>query len=450
MSASRKRASRLISILTIAASLGGASCSRQHYHKAADTEVTELVAEKAGDPRWAVPRYDVEMDPRSRYYEIYNQDKPPMPPDDPASHQFMHAVDGMDGYQHWHKYGDRPQLENPWWREQLGEYVPITADGKLKMSLDSAVEVGRINSPDYQQHLETIYLSALDVSTERFRFDVQFLQSFSGGDARSRTWAATACRRRQRHGVHQPRLADEAAVRHRRRAAGRLRQLHGLAVRRSGHASPRSSILNFSLVQPLLRGGGRVVALEQLTIAERGAAGQPAGVPALPAGLLHERRHRRAGTSAGPQRRGGFFGGTGLTGFTGTGRRRLRRRGRRDRLRPRQLRRRRAAGAAAARASPAAAPAPSAASSACCSDSSRSATPRKTSASQLRTLATPRGQPRGRRHRPRAGGPVPAEHRDRAGQPAASRGTPCATLAGHLQADTLGLPPDLDSSSTTR
>src|SRR5215471_3810979 len=53
MSATGKVASRWIYLLGLLASLGSASCSRQHYHKAADTEVTGLVAEKAGDPRWA-------------------------------------------------------------------------------------------------------------------------------------------------------------------------------------------------------------------------------------------------------------------------------------------------------------------------------------------------------------------------------------------------------------
>ena len=32
---------------------------------------------------------------RSRYFDPYNLDKEPMPPDDPASHVFMHRVYGM-------------------------------------------------------------------------------------------------------------------------------------------------------------------------------------------------------------------------------------------------------------------------------------------------------------------------------------------------------------------
>ena len=79
-----------------------------------------------------------------------------------------------------------------------------------------------------------------------------------------------------------------------------------------------TSMLNFSFIQPLLRAGGRAIALEQLTIVER----------ALLANLRALERYRKGfftniaiGTNGtqGPSRRGGFFGGTGLTGFTGTG-----------------------------------------------------------------------------------------------------------------------------------
>ncbi len=73
-----------------------------------------------------------------------------------------------------------------------------------------------------------------------------------------------------------------------------------------------------NLVQPLLRGAGRVIALEQLTIVER----------ALLANLRAFQRYRHGFYTqvavgdlgvTGPSRRGGFLGGTGLTGFTGQG-----------------------------------------------------------------------------------------------------------------------------------
>lgn len=36
-----------------------------------------------------------------------------MPADDPASHRYMHCVDGMEGWKHWGDYGVRSALENP-------------------------------------------------------------------------------------------------------------------------------------------------------------------------------------------------------------------------------------------------------------------------------------------------------------------------------------------------
>src|SRR6185369_13344231 len=78
------------------------------------------------------------------------------------------------------------------------------------------------------------------------------------------------------------------------------------------------SLLNFTFVQPILRGGGRRFVMVTLTIVER----------ALIANLRALERYRQGfytnlaigdGGLPGPQRRGGFFGGTGLTGFSGQG-----------------------------------------------------------------------------------------------------------------------------------
>ena len=96
-------------------------CSRQHYRLQADREVDALIEEKSNDPRWAVDNFSIEMNPRSRYYDDYDPDKPPMPPDDPASHQYMHCVDCKKGWPHWHRNGDRYELENPNWRAHLAE-----------------------------------------------------------------------------------------------------------------------------------------------------------------------------------------------------------------------------------------------------------------------------------------------------------------------------------------
>jgi hypothetical protein len=79
-----------------------------------------------------------------------------------------------------------------------------------------------------------------------------------------------------------------------------------------------TTLLDFSLIQPLLRAGGRSQVLERLTISER----------TLLANVRQMERYRRGfylevatGRDAGqgPNRRGGFFGGSGLEGFAGVG-----------------------------------------------------------------------------------------------------------------------------------
>src|SRR5688572_10095139 len=63
---------------------GGGCRSREWFHRRADADVYARVAEKSTDPRWAQPYYSIETDPRSRYFDPTNPDRPPMPQDDPA------------------------------------------------------------------------------------------------------------------------------------------------------------------------------------------------------------------------------------------------------------------------------------------------------------------------------------------------------------------------------
>ena len=312
MAAVRPRFGQQCALLILLAGLS-AGCNRTFYREAADIEVRALVDEKSNDPRWDLPGFTIDVDPRSRYANVHDQDFPPMPPDDPASHELMHCIDGKRGYNGWHDYGETIDLENPWWREAIGQYGRITPDGKLILSIPDSVRIARIHSPDYQEQLETIYLSSLDVSTERFRFDTQFV----GG-----TTAAFNHVGSKRAGGESNRVSLNTGgeISRSLSAAGEL--LVGFANNTvweftGPNQGFTTSLLNFSFVQPLLRAGGRAVALERLTIAER----------TLLANLRSMERYRQGfygtvvygdGGAGGPQRRGGFFG-AGLEGFTGQG-----------------------------------------------------------------------------------------------------------------------------------
>ncbi len=305
----------------IALSLSG--CTQQFYRMQADKEVKYLVTQKSNDPRWQFDSFTIGMDPRSRYFDPTDPDGPPMPYDDPASHLYMHCIAGKKAYPCWHSNGDWYGLENPRWKDLLMQYNELTDDGAIKLTMNGSVCLAQVHSSDYRTQIEQIYLSALDVSTERFRFDVQFfgnsntvfthLGKVRGGGSESNTLLQGNI----------PSDTTYSMTKHFSTGADLLVGFANSFVWQFAgpDSNVSSSLLNFSLVQPLLRRGGRVVALEQLTIVERN----------LLANLRTFQRYRQgfyttltvgngtAGQVQNVTRRGGFFGGTGLTGFTGQG-----------------------------------------------------------------------------------------------------------------------------------
>jgi hypothetical protein len=250
-------------ILLVFVFIAASGCSRTEHRLQADREVYDVIAERNDDPRWHTADYSIEIDPRSRYFDPHDPDRPPMPQDDPVSNQYMRLVDGMKGWGHWEDNGVRAELENPEWREALAEYVEIGEDDSVKLNIDSALQLSYVHSPSHQNQLETLYLSALDVATERFRLDTQF---FGGYDAR---YHHDGLLKNDRLTVG----ADPVLQPQRRFAtAGEL--LVGFAnsfvveLTDSG-ANLATSLANFSFIQPLLRGAGQDIVLEQLTFVER-------------------------------------------------------------------------------------------------------------------------------------------------------------------------------------
>ncbi|WP_145418272.1 TolC family protein [Planctomycetes bacterium K23_9] len=224
------------------------------------------------------------MDSRSRYFDPFDPDCSPMPVDDPASHQYMHCVDGKKGWEHWGDNGVRSDLENPQWRVRLTEYAEITDDNAVRLDVDSAVQLAYVHSPLHQRNLETLYLTSLDVTGERFRLDTQFF----GGNSldynhQGRSAPATIAFNPVLNqydvigpfGINESnRLNVTSDIEAKRRFATAGEVLVGFANSfafefTGNDVSLASSIANFSFIQPLLRGAGRDVALEQLTLSER-------------------------------------------------------------------------------------------------------------------------------------------------------------------------------------
>jgi hypothetical protein len=318
--------------LLVGSLLYAGGCSRTRYRLQADQHVTELVNEKSNDPRWALPNLTLRMDPRSRYFDPFNPDREPMPPDDPTANTYMRRVYGMRGYKHWYDNGVVPDLQNPGWRENLVQYVGFTDDDSIKLDLEGSVGLALIHSADYRTQLETIYLSALDVSTERFRFTTQFYGGFGpnfthigareNGGTESNTLTLTTNPTPTATGVNVGNTPSRLQFQRQFATGGQLLTTfaNSFVWQFTGDGSTSNlSLLNFNLVQPLLRGAGRAVALEQLTIVERTLLCNLRAMQRYRQGFFTNIAIGDVQGITGPQRKGGFSGGTGLTGFTGQG-----------------------------------------------------------------------------------------------------------------------------------
>jgi hypothetical protein len=307
-----------VTLLSAALILGAAGCSRTFYRFQADADAYCLIDPKAEVAGAATSAYRINVDSRSRMFDPNDPDVEPMPPDDPVAHRYMEVVDRKKGSKLWNKMPRTAFVENPDWQA----YLPRDERGDVTLDMRGAVETALLQSPDYQENLESLYLSALDVSFERFRFDTQFF----GGSSVFLTADG-----KDRGGVP----GDSSTLLNVSPAAPtgpwRARRLtatggefvvgaaNSLVWQFSGPNNYSSNtLLDFTLLQPLLRSGGRTVVLERLTIAERSLLGNVRQMEHYRRGFyLNVVTGRDAGQ--GPSRRGGFFGGSGLEGFAGVG-----------------------------------------------------------------------------------------------------------------------------------
>src|SRR5947207_545588 len=65
---------------------GSSGCTRVFYRRQADREVADILREKDVYPEWKIEQMHVYADPRARFAEPNNPDRPPMPPDDDATY----------------------------------------------------------------------------------------------------------------------------------------------------------------------------------------------------------------------------------------------------------------------------------------------------------------------------------------------------------------------------
>ena len=298
--------------LLLLAALLSSGCSRAFYRRQADVDAYSLVREKADHPHWRLDDYTIAIDPRSRMYDPFCLDCPPMPPDDPTSHQLMHCVDNKRGWPFWHDNGDTPFVANPAWPE----YIEVDERGILRVSGDDAVRLALLHSPDYQSQLEELYLSALDVSFERFRFDAQFFAGYEAfgiftGPVRSGRPEGSSILELNTRDWRMRKLFPTGAE----MVVGFANSLVWQFAGNNNYDS--TTLIDFAVVQPLLRNAGRDRILERLTVAERALLSNVRAMEQYRQSFYVDVMTGR-GAQGGPQRRGGVFG-AGLEGFTGFG-----------------------------------------------------------------------------------------------------------------------------------
>ena len=134
------------------------------------------------------------------------------------------------------------------------------------LTLVDAISLSYLHSREYQTAIEDVYLAALNLAFDRFQFDVRFLGLT--GPPRSDTQfetvpgVRTQLQTNNRFGIRRLLPAGgQWAV----ELANSTLWLFSDAPNESG----TSSVLSYSLIQPLLLGAGRKVVLEGLTQSER-------------------------------------------------------------------------------------------------------------------------------------------------------------------------------------
>jgi hypothetical protein len=281
-----------------------AGCTRSFFRERADRDVEALLAEKSVDPRWTVEAWHVYPDNRARFADFDDPDRPKKPPDDPGvaalspdpqpfRSKFCSGPDQEGhGYLEFLRHCDQhnrtllaeakadddrpmatlglPQAESPAGdalaelQRSLDAALRVERQGYL-INLEQSLELSLFNSREFQNRREDLYVTALPVTLERFQFVTQF---FAGVQA-IRDWTAS--------GVPGGPSSSWDIT-----STGRATQLFpsgaalvtNLAHRvfvdlTTGNPSVGLSNLTLELTQPLLRGGGWAVTLENLTQAER-------------------------------------------------------------------------------------------------------------------------------------------------------------------------------------
>jgi hypothetical protein len=312
----------VILALLAALVLGGTvGCTRNFFRRRTDAQVDEIFGEKDKYAQWRIEQFHVYPDPRSRFADWTNPDRPPRPPDDPAAYKlspnpqgvppsgikYIEGTGYLDLMRAWDaenrarkeaertpestsEEGEATRAGETRTPEQLAEEIESNILAELAMgvsrtgllpeeksrrqppcekpfmlNLEQTVELGFLCSREFQTIREELYLTALPVTQERFSF---VAQPFVAEQAiRERSGRQSIDGRTNRW------LFSTTAGITKTFPTGALLLLNfaNQTVYNLGRGLKTTSVstLNFDFIQPFLAGGGWAVTLEPLTQAER-------------------------------------------------------------------------------------------------------------------------------------------------------------------------------------
>ena len=221
-------------------------CSRKLDPKTADLEVQKLLQD--------VPGFSWEPHENSRLRKLSKDEFPMIPADDPDSRRVTERIQRSDAY----KEGNRSNpLEPSEWRA----FLPHNQKGEIALDLENSMSLAVRHSRELQSQKEALYLTALDVTYERFRLGPRPFAGISGKSSK---------KGKEEFSDFQSRLTMGAQG-----VAGRgsnwvLSLANRLSVGLSGgDVEVGGSMASLTLTQPLLRGASRRIYLESLTQQER-------------------------------------------------------------------------------------------------------------------------------------------------------------------------------------
>jgi len=249
----RTVSARILAAIACLAALT-AGCSPAHYTADADREVYGIVADKNAETLGRVHDFTVRPNTDLPGMLETAQSKPRMPAP-PAPERPKPAADAEA------QDGTAFETVVP---EDLPPPVPEPAPDAVRLTMADALRIAVGASRQYQAEKESVYLTALALTFDRYLFrpqpfatgTVDFVNAEA--DGRQRSWDPTAA-----VGVTQA-LADGAVV------AGGL-GITALKYLNRELGDTVDAALDFSLTQPLWRGAGRRIVQENLLQAERNA-----------------------------------------------------------------------------------------------------------------------------------------------------------------------------------